>query len=395
MELLIKGARVVDWRGDFYGDIYIKNGLINEIGEDLKKDCKVIDGQGKVVMPAFVDLHVHFREPGFTYKEDIESGSRAAVRGGYTAVNLMANTNPICSNMEVVNEVITRGEKINLVDIHQTVSITKDFDGKTISHIDTLEDKVKIISEDGKEVMNSSTMLNAMVKAKDKNIIVMCHCENEELVALDTRLSENTMTWRNIALAKYTKCPIHIAHVSTKEAMEYIIDAKKGGYEITCEVVPHHIALTDEVEYRVNPPIRKEEDVNFLIKAIQDGWVDAIATDHAPHSHEDKLKGAPGISGIETAFSICYTKLVVEEGLSLSKLSEIMSKNPSNIMALNKGEIKIGLEGDLVIIDLEKEIEIQGKKFISKGKNTPFDGMKFKGQILKTIKGGRIVYDYR
>ncbi|WP_315121438.1 dihydroorotase [uncultured Clostridium sp.] len=393
MELLIKGARIVDWSQDFYGDVYIKDGVIDEIGKDIKKDCKVIYGEGKVLMPSFVDLHVHFREPGFTYKEDIESGSKAAVKGGYTAVNLMANTNPVCSDMEIINHILAKGKEVNLVDIHQIASITKDFDGMTISHIDSLDDKVKIISEDGKEVMNSNIMLNAMVKAKAKNITVMCHCENEELVAEDTRLAENTMTWRNVTLAKYTGCPVHIAHVSTKEAMEYIIEAKKGGYNVTCEVSPHHIALTDDINYKVNPPIRRKADVDFLIKAIEEGWVDSIATDHAPHSFEDKLKGAPGISGIETAFLVCYTKLVAEKKVSLNKLSEVMSKNPSRIMGLNKGEIKIGVEGDLVLVDLEKEIEVQGEEFISKGKNTPFTGMKFYGEILKTIKSGRIVYE--
>ncbi|MBU5485383.1 dihydroorotase [Clostridium sp. MSJ-11] len=393
MELLIKGARVVDWSQDFYGDVYIKDGIIDEIGKDIKKDCKIINGQGKVLMPAFIDLHVHFREPGFTYKEDIESGSRAAVRGGYTAVNLMANTNPVCSNMEIINGVLTKGREVNLVDIHQVASITKDFDGKTISHIDSLDDRVRIISEDGKEVMNSNIMLNAMLKAKAKNITVMCHCENDELIEENTRLAENTMTWRNVTLAKYTGCPVHIAHVSTKEAMEYIIEGKKTGHKITCEVTPHHIALTDEVNYRVNPPIRKKEDVKFLIDCIKEGLIDTISTDHAPHTLEDKLKGAPGISGIETSFSICYTKLVREEGLSLNKLSELMSKNPSGIMGMNKGEIKIGLEGDVVLVDIEKQCEIEVEKFMSKGRNTPFSGMKFYGEILKTIKSGRIVYD--
>lgn len=313
MDVLIKGARIVDWSGDFLGDIYINNGIITEIGENLQKDCETINAQGKVVMPSFIDLHVHFRDPGFTYKEDILTGSKAAVKGGYTAVNLMANTNPICSSMETVKYVLEKAAEIGLVDVHQVVSITKNFDGKTISHLDNLDSTVKIISEDGKDVMNSNVMLNAMVKAKDKKLIVMCHSENGELSSTDMRLAEDTMTWRNITLAKYTGCSIHIAHVSTGESMKYIIDAKKEGYNVTCEVAPHHVALTDDTDYRVNPPIRKKEDMEFIIKAIKEGWVDAIATDHAPHTIEDKINGAPGISGIETAFSICYTKLVKEE----------------------------------------------------------------------------------
>lgn len=393
MEMLIKNSRIVDWSGDFLGDVYIKDGIIAQVGRNLEKNCETIDGQGKVLMPSFIDLHVHFRDPGFTQKEDILSGSKAAVRGGYTAVNLMANTNPVCSSMETVNYVLKKSKEIGLVDVHQVVSITKNFDGKTISHIDNLDSSVKAISEDGRDVMDSKVMLNAMVKAKEKGMIVMCHSENHELSATDMRLSENTMTWRNITLAKYTGCAIHISHVSTKESMEYIIEAKKEGYNITCEVAPHHIALTDSTEYRVNPPMRKEEDVKFLIKAIREGFVDAIATDHAPHTKEDKENGAPGISGIETSFSICYTKLVRNKKINLSKLSEIMSKRPAQIINLNKGQIKVGYDGDLLLIDLEKEYEIDSKNFLSKGRNTPFGGMKVYGKIEKTIKSGKIVYD--
>lgn len=393
MEILIRNSRIVDWSGDFLGDVYIKDGIIAQIGRNLEKNCETIDGHGKVLMPSFIDLHVHFRDPGLTHKEDILTGSRAAVRGGYTAVNLMANTNPVCSSMETVKYVLKKANEIGLVDVHQVVSITKNFDGKTISHIDELDSSVKVISEDGRDVMDSKVMLNAMVKAKEKGMIVMCHSENHELSTTDMRLSENTMTWRNITLAKYTGCATHISHVSTKESMEYIIEAKKEGYNVTCEVAPHHIALTDSTQYRVNPPMRKEEDVKFLIKAIKEGFVDAIATDHAPHTEEDKANGAPGISGIETAFSICYTKLVKSKEINLSKLSEIMSKRPAEIMKLNKGQIKVGCDGDLVLIDLEKEYEIDSKNFLSKGKNTPFGGMKVNGKIEKTIKSGKIVYD--
>ncbi|WP_374048596.1 dihydroorotase family protein [Clostridium cochlearium] len=393
MDLLIKNSRVVDFSQDFIGDVYVKNGIIHEIGRDLEKDCKIIDGIGKVLMPAFIDLHAHFREPGYTYKEDIESGCKAAAKGGYTYVNLMANTNPVCSNMNTVNYVIDKADKIGLIDVHQAVSITKEFDGETVNHIDELDEKVKVISEDGKDVMNSKTMLKAMAKGKEKNILVMCHCENHDLSSTDMRLAEDTMTWRNITLAQYTGCSVHISHVSTRKSMEYIIEAKKKGRNVTCEVTPHHIALQDDVKYRVNPPLRKKEDRDFLIKAIREGWVDAIGTDHAPHSYEDKVKGAPGISGIETAFSVCYSYLVREKEISLSKLSEIMSKNPAKIMNLNRGQIKIGFSGDLVLIDLDKDYTVDSDLFISKGKNTPFQGKKLYGKVEKTIKSGEIIYD--
>jgi dihydroorotase, multifunctional complex type len=392
MELLIKGARIVDWSQDFIGDIYINKGIICEIGKDLSKECKCIDAKGLTLMPSFIDLHVHFRDPGLTHKEDIESGSHAAVKGGYTMVNLMANTNPVCSSMDTVNYVLNRTKEVGLIDVHQVVSITNNFDGNDISHLNKLDSTVRMISEDGKDVMDSKVMIQAMIKAKKSGRVVMCHCEEHSLTDIDTRLSENTMTWRNIALAEFTGCAAHMAHVSTKESMEYVINAKNKGINVTCEVAPHHIALIDN-DYRVNPPIRAKEDVDFIIEAIKDGWVDTISTDHAPHTEEDKKKGAPGISGIETAFGVCYTKLVKEKHISLNKLSEIMSKNPAYIMGVKKGQIKIGYDGDLVLIDICKEYEILSENFKSKGKNTPFNGMKVYGEVVKTIKGGNVVFN--
>lgn len=392
MELLIKGARIVDWSKDFTGDIYVKDGLIYEIGADLIKDCKTIDAREKLLMPSFVDLHTHFRDPGFTHKEDMLSGSKAAVKGGYTAVNLMANTNPVCSTKEDIDYVLNKSREVALVDVHQVASITKSFDGNTLSHLDELGNEVRMISEDGKDVLNSKIMMNAMIKAKERNLTVLCHSEDEALASTDSRMAENLMTWRNITLSKYTGAKMHLCHVSTKEAIDYIKEAKVKGTKLTCEVTPHHIALWDS-DYSVNPPIRTKEDVDYIVSAIREGYIDAIGTDHAPHTTEDKLKGSPGISGLETSFSVCYTRLVREEGLSLNKLSEVMSKNPSKIMGVNKGEIEIGKDGDLVLIDLNKKTTIDSSEFESKGKNTPFQGMHFYGEVLKTIRCGKIVYE--
>jgi len=392
MDILIKNSRVIDWSQDFLGDVYIENGIIKEIGIDLQKDCAVIDGEGKALLPSFIDLHVHFRDPGLTYKEDLESGSRAAVRGGYTMVNLMANTKPVCSSMETVNYVLGRTKEIGLVDAHQCVSITKDFSGTDISHLDELGPEVRMISEDGYDVMDSSIMICAMQKAREKGITVMCHSENHDLSKVDMRLAEDTMTWRNIALAEYAGCKVHVAHVSTVDSMRYIVEAKNRGSRVTCEVAPHHIALTSDVSYRVNPPLREQRDVDYLIKCIKEGYVDAIATDHAPHTEEDKKNGAPGMVGIETAFQVCYTKLVCEGHIDMSRLSEIMSKRPAEIIGANKGQIKIGFEGDLVLVDLVKDSVISSESFLSKGKNTPFEGFRVKGEVLRTFKGGRQVY---
>ena len=288
--------------------------------------------------------------------------------------------------------VLKKAREINLVDIHQCASITVDLLGQSIDHLQELTNEVRFISDDGRGVASSRIMLQAMVVASEKNLTVISHAENEELVDIDTRLAENIMTSRDIILSKFTGCKLHLAHVSTKEAMSDIIMGKQQGARITCEVTPHHLALTSETQYRVNPPLRKTEDVNFLIEAIKDGFVDVIATDHAPHSMEDKIKGAPGISGLETSFPVCFTKLVGEGHITLNKLSELMSKNPAKIMGLNKGEIKIGFDGDFVLLDTKTKYNIDTTEFLSKGVNSPFEGKTVIGKVMFTIKAGRVVY---
>ena len=392
MEILIKNTRIVDKSKDFQGDIYIKEGKIAGFARELNYNCRTIDGENLVVMPSFIDMHVHFREPGYTYKENIYTGSMAALKGGYTFVNLMANTKPIVSNMEIVDYVLNKAKELDLIDVHQVVSITKDFDGKSLDHLKDLDNRVKFISDDGKGVQSNLTMYKAMKKAKEKNLIIITHEEDEEIVNIDTRLSENLMTFRDIYLASIIDCKLHLAHVSTKESIEEIRKAKAYNPNISCEICPHHMVLYDN-DYKVNPPIRKKEDVKAIIAGIKDGTVDMIATDHAPHSQEDKEKGAPGISGIETAFPISYTRLVKSGEISLNKLSQLMSANPAKLASIKKGEIKIGYDGDIVLLDLNKKITIDGEKFVSKGKNTPFNGMECYGEIMATIRKGEIKYN--
>lgn len=396
MNLLIKNANVIDAMQNFYGDIYIEEGKIKEIGKELKIDnVDKIDAKGLTLMPAFIDTHAHFREPGLTYKEDIKTGSKAALRGGYTGVCLMANTSPICSSKEVLDTVRNRSKEISLIDIHQCVSVTKNFDGRTVEHLDELkgDKEIKAISDDGVGVMDSFIMYEAMKKAKENNWIIMSHAEDHKFSKTDMRMAENMMTLRDIALAKESKARLHMAHVSTKEAINYIKEAKDDGVNLTCEVTPHHIALTTKINnYRVNPPIREQEDVDAILKAIKLGVVDCIGTDHAPHTEEDKKKGSPGMVGLETAFSICYTTLVRNNIIGINKLSEIMSKNPAKILGMNKGIISIGLDGDLVLVNLNKKVKINSNEFHSKGRNTPFDGMELYGEVEMTIKGGRILY---
>ncbi|MDK0708703.1 dihydroorotase [Clostridium perfringens] len=395
MNLLIKNVNLIDESNNFFGDIYIEKGVIKELGTELNKECETLDGKGLVLMPAFIDTHAHFRDPGFEYKEDIESGSKAAVRGGYTTVTLMPNTKPVCSSKEILDYVVNKGKEVGLVDLYQTVSITKNLSGEEINHLREFEGNpnVKAITDDGKGVSDSKIMMEAMKIAKENNWIVMSHAESPEFSKVDMRLAENMMTWRDITLAKFVDCRLHMSHVSTKEAMKYIIEGKNDGVKVTCEITPHHLALNNKISnYRVNPPIREEEDVNFLIKAIKMNYVDCIGTDHAPHSKEDKEKGAPGMIGIEQAFSICYTKLVKENHISLNKLSQLMSGNAAKLLNLNKGKLQPGFLGDLVLIDLNKKRIFKEEDIVSRSKNTPFNGMEFYGYVVVTIKNGKIVY---
>lgn len=396
MNLLIKNANMIDAYESFCGDILIIDGIITEIGKEINKEgIDIIDAKGLTLMPSFIDTHAHFRDPGLTYKEDMESGSRAAAKGGYTGVCLMGNTNPICSTKEVVEYVRNKAKEIGLIDVHQCVSITENFGGKSIEHLNAFDDDKELvaITDDGVGVMDSSIMMKAMEKAKKNNWIVMSHAEDKTFSKIDMRIAEDLMTIRDLYLAKVTKARLHMAHVSTIESIEEIRRAKKEGSNVTCEVTSHHIALTtEESNYRVNPPIREKEDVNAIIEGIKDGTVDCIGTDHAPHTEEDKAKGSPGMVGIETAFSICYTELVKKNGISINKLSELMSRNPAKILGMNKGSITIGKDGDLVLVDLNKEIVIDKEKFASKGKNTPFHGRKYFGEVIMTIKGGKLIY---
>ena len=394
--LLIKNVKVVDAFQNFNGDIYIENGTIKEIGQSLRKEnVEVIDGKNLTLMPSFIDTHAHFREPGFTQKEDIESGSKAAVKGGYTGVCLMANTWPVCSDYQVLNHVRNRAKEVGLTDIHQCISITENFKGSNIEHLDMFKDdnEVKAISDDGVGVMDSSVMMKAMEVARENNWIVMSHAEDKTFSKIDMRIAEDLMTIRDLYLAKVTKANLHMAHVSTVESINAIERAKEEGVNVTCEVTPHHLALDNTISnYRVNPPIRKREDVEALIKAIKNGVIDCIGTDHEPHTEQDKENGAPGMVGLETAFSICYTTLVKENNISLNKLSELMSKNPAKILGMNKGIISVGKDGDMVLVDLDKKIVVDREKFVSRGKNTPFNGREYYGEVMMTIKGGKVVY---
>lgn len=391
--MLIKHARDVEGKPI---ELLVKDGVIAAVGLDFSPEEgeQVLDAEGHTLLPSFIDTHCHWRTPGFEYKEDIATGSAAAAAGGYTFVNLMPNTKPVCSSPEIVFQVEQEARRIGLCDANQTVSITKDFDGHTLDHLKTLPDTIRFITEDGHGVQSNEVMAKAFAICAKKGITIMSHAEDMDISPWDYRLAENIETIRNLHLCEYYGTRLHLCHVSTKEAIEAIQASKWKGVPVTCEVTPHHIWFSqDECNYRVNPPIRQSEDVQALVQAIQMGMVDTIGTDHAPHSAEDKEKGAAGMVGLETAFGVCYTKLCRQCGLPLANLSELMSRNPAAILGLTtKGRIAPGMDADLVLVDLDTPWEVKAENLHSKSRNTPFEGTRLYGKVCTTIKGGKITY---
>lgn len=388
--MLIKNAKLSDGTTV---DLLLKNGKIAGILQDMPAHGEeVIDAQGRTVLPGFIDLHCHWRTPGFEYKESVETGSAAAAAGGYTYVTLMPNTKPVCSSAEQAHAVMQQAEEIGVCGAMQTVSITENFDGHTLDHLKTLPEDLRFITEDGKGVQNNEVMAKAFAICAQRDLVLMSHAEDMEISKWDYRLAENLETVRNLHLSEYYGTRLHLCHVSTKEAVAAIADAKRKGVPVTCEVTPHHIWFAD-MDYRVNPPIRQQADVDALIAAIQNGTVDAIATDHAPHSEEDKAKGAAGMIGLETAFGVCYTKLCRERGLDLYYLEALMSRFPAAILGLEgKGAIQVGADADLVLVDLDTPYVVDKNTMHSKSHNTPFDGVTLYGRVDLTIRGGKITY---
>ena len=388
--MLLKNARLASGQPE---DLLLKDGLIAAMGLDLAADGEeVLDCAGRTVLPAFVDLHCHWRTPGFEYKEDIATGSAAAAAGGYTFVNLMPNTKPVCSSADIAHSVMAEAERIGLCAANQTVSITQNFDGRTLDHLKTLPEDLKFITEDGKGVQSGNVMAKAFAIAAQRGLTIMSHAEDMDISPWDYRLAENIETVRNLHLSEYYGTRLHMCHVSTKEAVEAIGAAKWKGVPVTCEVTPHHLWFAD-TDYRVNPPIRKAEDVDALIEAIRLGVVDAIATDHAPHTDEEKAAGAAGMVGLETAFGVCYTKLCREKGLPLARLAELMSTAPAEILGLaGHGRVLPGYAADLALVELDTPYTVDKNALHSKSHNCPYDGAQLFGRVDLTIKGGKVTW---
>ena len=425
MRTIIKNGHILDpsTNMDEVADICIEDGVIVKIGKDLTKENadEVICAKGKYVMPGFIDLHVHFREPGFEYKETIQTGAMAAARGGYTSVAPMPNTKPVIDSKEMVEWLLKKEEEGSLVHLLPVGAVTKGQIGTVLADIKGMaEAGAKALSEDGKSVMDILVYLEGMKAARENNLVILAHCEDKNLVRGGvmnagakaeelglkgiTNAVEDVITARDIFLANETGVRLHLCHCSTKDSVAMIKLAKEAGYAVSGEVCPHHFTLADEdipcddSNYKMNPPLRSRADVEALKKGLQDGIMEVISTDHAPHGAEEKAKSMAespfGIIGLETAFCLSVTELVEQGYLSKMQLVEKMSYNPAKIIGVDKGQLVEGKAADIVIADFDEEYTIDVSKFASKGKNTPFGGKKVKGRVYQTIVDGKVVYDY-
>lgn len=417
-DLLIKRATLYAGENPTSKDILILNGRIASIAESIPEAAgiEVIDAHGLVANSGFTDIHVHFREPGFEYKETIKTGSEAAARGGYTTVCTMPNLNPVPDSPENIEKELSIIRRDAIIEVRPYASITRGREGKELVDMAALKDSAVAFSDDGSGVQNSGMMEAAMRLAQRENCIIAAHCEDESLLRggyiHDGRYckahghrgicseSEWGQIERDLALCEKTGCRYHVCHISTAESVKLIRDAKERGVRVSCETAPHYLALCEddlreEGRFKMNPPLRSAADRDALIEGLADGTIDAIATDHAPHSAEEKSRGlegsAMGISGLETAFPILYTSLVLSGKISFPRLLEALSSSPRRIFRLGGG-LREGEAADLVLLDTSAEFIIDGAGFASKGKSTPFQGLQVQGRAVCTVKDGKIVW---
>lgn len=425
MKILIKNGYVVDplTKREGVCDVLVEEDRIKKVEKDIAEDAdQMIDAEGCYVMPGFIDLHVHFRDPGLEYKETLETGGRAAVKGGVTTVCAMPNTKPVIDTAQKVREVHERQKKESLTNVIQLGAVTEGQQGKELADIRGMAaEGCHAISEDGKSVMDASLYRKGMKLARECGISVFAHCEDITMVESGvmnadenakrlglrgiTNSVEDVIVARDILLAKETGVKLHLCHCSTEESVKMVKFAKSAGLPITAEVCPHHFILTsddipeDNGNYKMNPPLRSIKDVEALKRGLKDGIMDVIATDHAPHAAEEKEKSmaeaAFGIVGIETSASLTYTVLVKPGILSIMDMAEKMSGNPAKILGLSdKGSVSEGKIADLVIFDPRKKYRIDKSTFESKGKNTPFDGFEVTGEVVYTLVAGKTVYPF-
>ncbi len=439
MGILIKGGHVINpaTKMDEVADVKIEEDKIAEIGKNLKADKtdRVIEAKGCYVMPGFIDMHVHFRDPGFEQKEDIFTGMAAAAHGGYTTVLTMPNTKPVVDNADVVEYVHKKAESGHCIHVLQVGAVTKGQKGQELADIKGMvEAGIPAISEDGKSVMNAEIYREGMLEAAKYGIPVLAHCEDINMVhggvmnadekAKElgmpgiTNSVEDVIIARDIVLSKETGAQLHLCHCSTEDSVKMVKLAKEEGLKVSAEVCPHHFTLTSDdikkfvpqiengiliphetdadTNYKMNPPLRMKKDVEALKEGLRDNIMDVISTDHAPHTFDDKntsMKKAPfGIVGLETAACLTYTELVLGGYLTPMQMAEKMSYNPAKIIGIDKGDIQKGKKADVVIFDPKETYKIDKNTFASKGRNTPFDGREVTGRVKVTICDGNIVY---
>lgn len=401
-------------------DVEIEGKIIRSIGRSSATTYdRVIDAQGLTLLPAFVDMHVHLREPGYEYKEDIASGAAAAVAGGYASVCCMPNTNPVTDNRYIVKYIVDRAKEAGLAKVYPIGAVTKGLKGETLAEIGKMREAGAVaISDDGQPVTTAQMMRLALEYCKPFDMLVISHCEDKDLAGEGvcnegfeaTKLglkgipsaAEDVMIAREIVLAQMLDTRVHIAHVSTQTGVQLIREAKARGVKVSCETCPHYFAGTEELlegyntYAKVNPPMRQESDREAIIRGLQDGTIDVIATDHAPHAkHEKEVEitlAANGISGIETAFALGYTELVEKGYLTLEQLSEKMTAAPARLMGISYGALAEGALADLTLADTRSSYTIDSDKFVSKGKNTPFHGKEVKGKVMYTFVEGELKY---
>lgn len=439
MTILIKGGRVINpaTNMDEVADVFVEEDKVKEIGKDLKVTVdKVIDAKDCYVMPGFIDLHVHFRDPGFEQKEDIMTGMNSAAHGGYTTVLCMPNTKPVVDRPDVVDYVHNKAKSGKCINVLQVGAVTKGQQGKELADIEGMvKSGSPAISEDGKSVMDSYIYKEGMKKAAELDIPVLAHCEDINLVHggvmnCDKKSQElgmpgisnaveDVIVARDILLSKETGARLHLCHCSTKDSVDMVKNAKAEGLQVSAEVCPHHFTLSSEditeyipimkegvldpkdtdvdTNYKMNPPLRTKEDVEALRIGLKEGIMEVISTDHAPHTFDEKntsMKKAPfGIVGLETAACLTHSVLVLGGYLTPMQMAACMSYNPAKVMKFDKGDIQEGKDADIVIFDPKKEYTIDKNQFASKGRNTPFHGRKVTGQVKCTICGGNVVFE--
>ena len=421
--ILIKGGHIVNPSDgtDKRGDLWISDGkIVHPFSFKHEETDRIIEAKGYVVMPGFIDLHCHLRDPGQTEKETIETGCMAAAKGGFTSIFAMPNTKPVSDGAGCVSYTLDKAAASSRVHVYQTGAVTKGQEGKEAADYDAMVTEGMItMSEDGKSLMDSGLMRYALEYCAKNDILMCSHCEDINLVEGGvmnadensqrlglkgiTNAVEDVITYRDIELAKETGAKLHLCHVSTKGAVEMIRRAKSEGVRLTAEVTPHHFSLCsddipgDDANFKMNPPLRSKEDLEALREGLRSGIIDAIATDHAPHTAKEKqgsFNDAPfGITGFETAACLAWTKLVEPGIISALDMARLMSFNPARIAGIPGGTLDVGQDADVVIMDVNTPFVIDPETFLSKGKNTPFGGMKVRGKVISVIIGGEVVCD--